>query len=174
VRSTEQISPRLFLTKIGRPPNFHHKSQGLSQRAPGSAHYFSHHVCTQSPWFTFVCIALFPQELLKDHLVDKHRSLDVGSGSGYLTVCMAKMMKGGFAYGIENPASAAKRAVDNIRKSHCSLLEDGKIMVIQEHNIDSVNEFAPFDSIYIGSSEESFPSDYLKLLKRGGRMVRIP
>ncbi len=87
---------------------------------------------------------------------------------------MAKMMKGGFAYGIENPASATKQAVDNIRKNHWSLIEDGKIMVIQEHNIDGVSEFAPFDSIYIGSADETLPSDYLKLLKRGGRMVRIP
>lgn len=31
-------------------------------------------------------------ELLKDHLTDGERALDVGSGSGYLTTCMALML----------------------------------------------------------------------------------
>lgn len=31
-------------------------------------------------------------ELLKDHLNDGERALDVGSGSGYLTACMAIMV----------------------------------------------------------------------------------
>lgn len=32
-------------------------------------------------------------ELLKDQLVPGARALDVGSGSGYLTVCMALMVR---------------------------------------------------------------------------------
>ena len=31
-------------------------------------------------------------ELLSDHLVEGNRALDVGSGSGYLTACMAMMV----------------------------------------------------------------------------------
>ena len=31
-------------------------------------------------------------ELLKDHLKDGMKALDVGSGSGYLTVCFALMV----------------------------------------------------------------------------------
>lgn len=31
-------------------------------------------------------------ELLKDHLIPSGKALDVGSGSGYLTACMAIMM----------------------------------------------------------------------------------
>jgi protein-L-isoaspartate O-methyltransferase len=31
-------------------------------------------------------------EILKDHLRDGDRALDVGSGSGYLTACMAEMV----------------------------------------------------------------------------------
>lgn len=31
-------------------------------------------------------------ELLKDRLVEGNRALDVGSGSGYLTACMAKIL----------------------------------------------------------------------------------
>jgi protein-L-isoaspartate O-methyltransferase len=31
-------------------------------------------------------------ELLKDHLKGKNRALDIGSGSGYFTTLMAKLM----------------------------------------------------------------------------------
>lgn len=31
-------------------------------------------------------------ELLKDHLISGEKALDVGSGSGYLTACMAHML----------------------------------------------------------------------------------
>ena len=31
-------------------------------------------------------------ELLKDHLKEGHRALDVGSGTGYLTACFAIMV----------------------------------------------------------------------------------
>lgn len=34
----------------------------------------------------------FVLEALRDHLLNGTRALDVGSGSGYLTVCMALMV----------------------------------------------------------------------------------
>ncbi len=55
---------------------------------------------------------------MKDHLVGKRRALDVGSGSGYLTVCMAKMMDGGFVYGLEHIEELNDLARKNIRKNH--------------------------------------------------------
>ena len=41
-------------------------------------------------------------ELLKQHLVGKKRALDIGSGSGYFTTCMAKVLENGFVYGVEH------------------------------------------------------------------------
>ena len=42
-------------------------------------------------------------ELLKKNLMEGKNALDVGSGSGYLTVCMSKMMPNGAkVYGVEH------------------------------------------------------------------------
>jgi len=55
---------------------------------------------------------------LKNHLENGTRCLDVGSGSGYLTVCFAKMMKNpdAVSYGIEHMDALVKLSIDNVRK----------------------------------------------------------
>jgi protein-L-isoaspartate(D-aspartate) O-methyltransferase len=59
----------------------------------------------------------FNQELLKDYLVTGKRSLDVGSGSGYLAVCMAKMMpQEGKCYGIEHIPELVKQSIKNVQR----------------------------------------------------------
>lgn len=47
---------------------------------------------------------IYAMELLKDHLSKAKKSLDVGSGSGYLTLAFAKMMNNpdSVSYGIEH------------------------------------------------------------------------
>jgi len=54
---------------------------------------------------------------LKDHLKNGKKALDVGSGSGYLTVCFAKMMQtpGAVAYGIEHIPELVTTSLENIR-----------------------------------------------------------
>ena len=43
------------------------------------------------------------KELLENNLIYGEKALDIGSGTGYLTLCMARMMgKKGKAYGIEH------------------------------------------------------------------------
>ena len=42
--------------------------------------------------FFFTFQHAYALELLKDHLKDGMKALDVGSGSGYLTVCFALMV----------------------------------------------------------------------------------
>jgi len=55
---------------------------------------------------------------LKDHLINAKKSLDVGSGSGFLTVCFAKMMKDpdSIAYGIEHMPDLVKLSINNVKK----------------------------------------------------------
>ena len=57
-------------------------------------------------------------EALKDHLVEGGRALDVGFGSGYLTVAMSKMMGDkGVAVGIEHIQELCDFAKKNISKT---------------------------------------------------------
>ncbi len=54
-------------------------------------------------------------ELLRKQLLRGKRCLDVGSGSGYLTVCMALMMPAdGVAYGIEHIKELCHKSILNI------------------------------------------------------------
>jgi protein-L-isoaspartate(D-aspartate) O-methyltransferase len=58
-------------------------------------------------------------DLLKNHLCRGMRGLDVGSGSGYLTVCMAIMVgDGGHVVGIEHIPELVEVSIKNVRKSH--------------------------------------------------------
>lgn len=58
------------------------------------------------------------KELLKDHLKKGKRALDVGSGSGYLTLAFAKMMEqpDAVAYGIEHISNLVKESIVNLEK----------------------------------------------------------
>ena len=56
--------------------------------------------------------------MLKDILKDAKRCLDVGSGTGYLTLAFAKLMKNkdAISYGIEHIPELVKSSIVNISK----------------------------------------------------------
>jgi protein-L-isoaspartate(D-aspartate) O-methyltransferase len=60
-------------------------------------------------------------ELLKDHLKGKNRALDVGSGSGYFTTLMAKLMAEGFVYGVDHIPELVTLAKKNVGKNNSKL-----------------------------------------------------
>jgi len=67
-------------------------------------------------------------ELLKDHLVHDEKALDVGSGSGYLTACMALMMEPeGHVIGIDHIPELVDRSIKNIQKDNPDLLTSGRV-----------------------------------------------
>ena len=56
--------------------------------------------------------------MLKDHLKTAKRSLDVGSGSGYLTLAFAQLMEDpeAVSYGIEHISTLVKESIVNLKK----------------------------------------------------------
>lgn len=67
-------------------------------------------------------------EALKDKLVDGSRALDVGSGSGYLTSCMAHMVgPSGTVFGVEHIKELVKQSEENIRRDCSELLDSGRV-----------------------------------------------
>lgn len=59
------------------------------------------------------------------------RALDVGSGSGYLTTCMALMLgANGVAVGIEHMPELQEKAKRNIQADHPELLNNGRIELV--------------------------------------------
>jgi len=55
---------------------------------------------------------------LADHLKGANRALDVGSGSGYMTTLMSRMLINGFTYGMDHVKPLVKQSVHNSRKNN--------------------------------------------------------
>ncbi len=75
-------------------------------------------------------------DLLSEHLLKGAKVVDVGSGSGYLTACMALMVgEKGLALGIENNTELAEMAIENIKKDHPQLIDSKSCRIIGNEQI---------------------------------------
>ncbi|XP_031781485.1 protein-L-isoaspartate(D-aspartate) O-methyltransferase [Nasonia vitripennis] len=111
-------------------------------------------------------------EFLADKLKDGSRALDVGSGSGYLTACMALMVgPKGVAVGIEHVPKLQERARRNIQSDHPELLESKQLeLIVGDGRLGYPNK-APYDAIHIGAAAPEAPEILINQLAPGGRMI---
>ncbi|XP_076311741.1 protein-L-isoaspartate(D-aspartate) O-methyltransferase-like isoform X2 [Tachypleus tridentatus] len=111
-------------------------------------------------------------ELLKDQLYEGAKALDVGSGSGYLTACMAIMVgETGLAVGIDHIEELVNMSIENIKKDNPQLLESGRIKMIVGDGRKGYPDEAPYDAIHVGAAAAHLPDDLIAQLKPGGRMI---
>ena len=111
-------------------------------------------------------------ELLKDHLKVGGRALDVGFGSGYLTVAMSKMMEDkGIAVGIEHIKELCEFANKNINKHHKNLIDSKKVILVHGDGRKGCNEYGPYDCIHVGAAAAQLPQPLIDQLAKGGRLV---
>jgi len=116
-------------------------------------------------------------EVLKDNLKPKSEGesvkvLDVGSGSGYLSACFARMLpKNGKVVGIDVIPELVNWAFENIKKDDPELLSSGKIDIRVGDGWEGDTKNAPFDAIHVGAAAETLPQKLVQQLKPGGRMV---
>ena len=123
-------------------------------------------------------------EQLKNHLKPGMKAMDVGSGSGYLTVCMAYMvMNGGSGLniketnkgkviGVEHIKELYDKSIININKNHSHLLQNNIITMINRDGRKGYIEEAKYDAIHVGATSQLEDADYLATqLKNGGMMV---
>ncbi|KAK9873045.1 hypothetical protein WA026_020781 [Henosepilachna vigintioctopunctata] len=111
-------------------------------------------------------------ELLKEQLENGTRALDVGSGSGYLTACMAVMMGAkGIAIGVDHIAELVQLSKMNIMNDNPELLETGRIQLITGDGRKGYPELAPYDAIHVGAAAAILPEELVSQLKIGGRLI---
>uniref|UniRef100_A0A914CMD3 Protein-L-isoaspartate O-methyltransferase n=1 Tax=Acrobeloides nanus TaxID=290746 RepID=A0A914CMD3_9BILA len=109
---------------------------------------------------------------LEDVIKNDSRILDVGSSSGYLVACFAKMIgPKGKVVGIEHIPQLVQLSINNLKKNHATLLENGVVKIIEGDGRLGYEQDAPYDAIHVGAAAPEIPSKLLDQLAVGGRMV---
>ncbi|KAL4132636.1 hypothetical protein QTP88_009756 [Uroleucon formosanum] len=111
-------------------------------------------------------------ELLKDQLVEGERALDIGSGSGYLTACMATMLgENGKAVGIDHIPELVEKSLENVKKDNPELLNSERVILETGDGRLGLEKHAPYNAIHVGAAAEIIPQPLIDQLKPGGRLV---
>jgi len=101
-------------------------------------------------------------ELLKEQLSPGKKALDVGSGSGYLTACLALMVgPSGKVVGIDHVKQLVDFSEANIRKSHSSLIDSGNIKLVVGDGRQGYSSEGPYDAIHVGAAAPTLPQAVL-------------
>ena len=110
-------------------------------------------------------------EYLEPYCSENIHILDVGSGSGYLTVALSKMINDtGVVVGIEHIESLYEKSKENIYKHHANLIENKKLILLNEDGRKGIKQYAPFKVIHVGAAAPEIPQDLIDQLDNNGRM----
>lgn len=111
-----------------------------------------------------------------EHLVDvideDSHILDVGSGSGYLAVCFAKLIgPRGKVVGIEHIEELVHLSIRNVRKNYSELLDSDRLKLVVGDGRNGWPQEAPYQAIHVGAAAPEVPKPLIDQLAIGGRMV---
>lgn len=117
-------------------------------------------------------------ELFNDQLKSDMRVLDVGSGSGYLTCCMAWMLKRSFpdapgrVYGIDIVPELIEYGQECSNSANPELMQpEGPVSFQVGNGWAGLPDKGPFDFIHVGAAAQTMPQDLIDQLAPGGKMV---
>ena len=84
--------------------------------------------------------------------------LDVGSGSGYLTVALAELAgPNSKVVGIEHVPELVQEAQRNVEKSHGGLLREGRVRFVTGDGREGYAAEGPYDIIHVGAAAHQVP-----------------
>ena len=111
-------------------------------------------------------------QALENYLTEGSNVLDIGFGSGYLTVAMSKMMNDkGCVVGIEHMKELYDLGKQNISKKYKDLLDTKKIELILGDGRLGYKAKAPYKCIHVGAGSEEIPRELFNQLEIGGRLL---
>jgi len=108
---------------------------------------------------------------LTDYLKPGCKVLDVGSGSGYLTACLALMAgEGSRVIGIDHIQGLVDAAIKNMERDHPELLASGRVEFKVGDGRKGYPPEAPYDCIHVGAASSGEPKELIDQIKAPGRM----
>nr|XP_021201406.2 protein-L-isoaspartate(D-aspartate) O-methyltransferase isoform X1 [Helicoverpa armigera] len=111
-------------------------------------------------------------ERLKNQLIPGEKALDVGSGSGYLTACMAMMVgEAGRVVGIDHITELVTLAIKNIQNDNPTLLTSERVKLVAGDGRLGYPADGPYNAIHVGAAAPTLPQPLVDQLKPGGRLV---
>lgn len=111
-------------------------------------------------------------ELLNDQLYEGAKALDVGSGSGILTACFARMVgPRGRVVGIDHIKELVDDSINNVKKDDPTLLSSERVKLIVGDGRLGYPEEAPYDAIHVGAAASVVPQALIDQLKPRGRLI---
>mmetsp|Transcript_54715 Transcript_54715/g.97341 ORF Transcript_54715/g.97341 Transcript_54715/m.97341 type:complete len:213 (-) Transcript_54715:105-743(-) len=124
-----------------------------------------YNVTISAPHMHAMCL-----DILRDYLRPGCKALDVGSGSGYLTACMASMC--GEAHGIEYISELVPISIANVENDgHKDLLTRQALTLQHGDGSKGLPARAPFNAIHVGAAAPQMPTALVAQLAAPGRMV---
>ena len=131
-----------------------------------TAQYLGYNITISAPH-----MHAYALEYLSDYCINGAHILDVGSGSGYLTVALSKMINdSGLVVGIEHINDLIIFGTNNVKKNHSYLLENGKIIFVNGDGRKGYIKYAPYNAIHVGAAVEKIPKALIDQLALNGRM----
>jgi len=97
------------------------------------------------------------EALLPNVVVPNANVLDVGSGSGYFTVLLARANAHARVHGIEVVPDLVHLSIRNAQAQDGDLLASGKLSFQEVDGWQGLPQAAPFDAIHVGAAAETLP-----------------
>ncbi|XP_015430668.1 PREDICTED: protein-L-isoaspartate(D-aspartate) O-methyltransferase-like [Dufourea novaeangliae] len=110
--------------------------------------------------------------ILSDQLFDGAKAMDVGSGSGYLTACMAYMVGSrGRVIGIDHIPELIELSIKNVREDCPHFIKEGRVNFIVGDGRLGQPADGPYNAIHVGAAAETLPQQLIDQLAPGGRLI---
>ncbi|KAJ2722417.1 hypothetical protein GGI07_003315 [Coemansia sp. Benny D115] len=150
----------------------------LAMKSVDRAHFVSKQPYEDSPQYIGYGATIsaphmhgYALESLASFLQPGMTALDVGSGSGYLTACMAAMVgDGGRVVGIDHIPELVRASENALLRHYSDWIENSRVKMVAGDGRNGYVADAPYDCIHVGAASPTKPKNLLAQLKTPGRM----